>query len=124
MPSDRNSIIDAAKREYAERQEELLSVEVPEWRDENGDAISVFYRRGMSVAEMEKTFEGCDMRDGNLTTDMLFNAFFVVARDKDGRKLFVGNDRKEARNRLSSDVVLRVVGEMTEIWEGADGKKK
>lgn len=122
--STKETILAAARDHFVSEREELLFVEVPEWTDDKGEPVKVYYRRRMSAHEFQRVTEGANMASGELGTDALFNAFFVCARDQDGRRLYSPREAEEAKKQISSDVVLSVVSQMGEIWEGIGNPKE
>lgn len=92
--------------------EELLSVEVPEWAE--GDAACVIYFTPFSLADLKK------IRNKARGSDEEAIVYTVIekALDANGDRLFTVEDKQKLMNRVSSDVLARLVTEMNRLSSG------
>lgn len=92
--------------------EELLSVEVPEWS--RGDETCIVYFTPFTLADLKKIrkhAKGSD--DEAIAYTVIFKAM-----NKNGDPLFTLEDKAKLMRKLSSDVLANLVREMNEKSSG------
>ena len=113
------SLIDAATDHF--RDLDRLSIEVPEWPDENGNP-SLIYVQALTCDEMDKITEVAE-GDGSGGSMMVYTLIFK-AQKEDGTKHFSIGDKDALLRRTSFAVVSRVANEIMATAPSPDDMEK
>jgi len=104
-----SDILNRAKQHYKDKlNNEIRTVEVPEWGDESGPLK--IYVKPANLAIRDKIYKFASK--GSL--EALVETIILRAKDSDGLSLFTPADRKTFINDVDPDVIARVAGEISE----------
>jgi hypothetical protein len=102
------SIIDRAKNHYREQLNgEMVVVEVPEWRDKDGNPTRI-YAKPMSLHEKNAIFKY--QSKGSL--EAIAETLIVRCRAEDGKLMFAKADKVHLMRSVDPDVMSRIVFEI------------
>lgn len=97
----------------------VQSIEVPEWKDEDGNA-SVVYWNPITLSEKNKLFKN----SANLTdVSILADIVVMKALDKEGNKIFTLEDKLVLLHKVDSDVLSRLATAMVQAITPDEVKK-
>ena len=98
--------------------QEQREISVPEWSNENGDAM-VFYCRPFTLQDQNKLQFA--IKDGN-EANALAEIIFLKALNEDGERVFSVADKQLLRTKADATVVARVANEVmgNETIEGIE----
>ena len=111
------SVIDIAKSHFENIG--IQSMEVPEWTDEDGKAVVIFWNP-ITLSEKNKLLRKSDtLNDVAILADIMI----MKALDKDGNKVFKLEDKIALMHKVDSDVLSRVATEMVKAITPEEVKK-
>ena len=86
----------------------VQSIEVPEWKDENGNA-TILYWNPINLSEKNTLFKKSDnLNDVSILADIVV----MKSLDKDGKKVFKAEDKLALMYKVDSDVLSRISSAM------------
>ena len=116
-----SDVLKAGKKHFSERlQEDLKSIEVPEWKDENGKPSKIYFRTSMRLSQkgiLLKHYQN-DEFDKAIACQLIFRC-----KDSKGKPLFQMNQMDQIIDELDPDVCSRIVSEMDENLPSVDEMK-
>lgn len=101
---NRPAILEAAMRHYDDTG--VKTVEVPEWRDDNGDPFVIYYKP-MTMAEVRtlaKRHGAMTLGDPEIVVDLII----MKALDGQGEKLFTIEHKLALMNKVEPSVLFRI----------------
>tara|TARA_S200002703_G_scaffold121594_1_gene107473 strand:- start:199 stop:552 length:354 start_codon:yes stop_codon:yes gene_type:complete len=102
------SVIDIAKTHFESLG--VQSIEVPEWKDENGNA-TILYWNPINLSEKNILFKKSDnLNDVSILADIVV----MKSLDKDGKKVFKAEDKLALMYKVDSDVLSRISSAMVQ----------
>jgi hypothetical protein len=116
-------VIDRAKSHFESLG--VQHIEVPEWEDEHGQA-TIIYWNPITLGEKKKIFSKADSAGVMVVNDVGILADIVVMKslDKDGKKLFLPEDRIAIMHKVDSDVLAKIATAIMKTPTPDDQKKK
>ena len=113
-----NSVLDAGKKHFSVKlQEDLKSLEVPEWKDDEGQPVKIYFKSSMRLSQKSillKHYQN-EEYDKAIACQMIFRC-----RDAEGKPLFTMGQLDQIIDDLDPDVCSRIVTEMDQAGESID----
>ena len=104
------SVLARAKTHFKERlAEELQSLDVPEWADENGEPTKIYFRSSMNLKQKSIILK--HYQKDELDKAIAFQLIFRC-RDKDGKLIFSSNQLDQILDEIDPDIASRIIAEM------------
>jgi len=111
------SVIDIAKSHFENIG--VQSMEVPEWTDEDGKAVVIFWNP-ITLSEKNKLLKKSEtLNDVAILADIMI----MKALDKDGNKAFKLEDKIALMHKADSDVLSRIATSMIQAITPDEVKK-
>ena len=111
------SVIDIAKSHFENIG--VQSMEVPEWTDEDGKAVVIFWNP-ITLSEKNKLLKKSEtLNDVAILADIMI----MKALDKDGNKIFKLEDKIALMHKADSDVLSRIATSMIQAITPDEVKK-
>lgn len=111
------SVIDRAKSHFESLGTQ--SIEVPEWKDDDGKP-TVIYWNPITLAEKNRLLKKSDsLNDVSLLADILI----MKALDKDGKKMFLLEDKIPLMHKTDADVLATIANKMVAAISPLEVKK-
>tara|TARA_R100001443_G_scaffold114405_1_gene130370 strand:+ start:163 stop:519 length:357 start_codon:yes stop_codon:yes gene_type:complete len=103
-------ILKAGKKHFADKlQEDLQSIEVPEWLNEEGKPFKIYFRSSLRLSQkgiLLKHYQN-EEYDKAIACQLIFRA-----KDQDGKPLFKMNQMDQIIDDLDPDVCSKIVSQM------------
>ena len=113
-----SAILKAGKKHFSEKlQEDLQSLEVPEWKDENGKPFIIYFRTSMRLSQKSQLLKYYNAQeyDKAIACQMIFKC-----RDEKGKPLFTLGQMDQIIDELDPDICSRIVNEMEDSLPSLD----
>ena len=110
------SVIDRVKEHF--ESQGVKKINVAEWGEE-GQPL-VIYCSPFTLGEKRNLFKGAKSDD----LGVLVDAIMLKARDKDGNKIFILDDKQVLLNKADPDVIANVATEMLNTTSLEEAEKK
>jgi len=91
-------------------QSNLKSISVPEWKDDDGNPMFIYYKPSINLKAHER-IEG--LKNEGKTAEALATALIIRALDEEGEKLLKNSDKSTLTMSANTEVLLRVISEMS-----------
>lgn len=105
----------AASRQFEAERGELSSVSVPEWVDESGEPVKVYYRKRLTIRDLRDVNHQLTMLGTDAASPLLMACalFRVCALDDGGQRIFAtGEDAEKFEKSVDPMVVADLVERM------------
>ena len=107
-----SNVIDIAKNQFKERLNAGLQViEVPEWSDENGIPLKIYYKPALNLKQQQKVLE---LSAQNKVSEAIAMTLVLRSLDEEGTSMFKQANMPEIMRDMDPDVVARIVSVMTQ----------
>ena len=104
------TVLARAKTHFKERlAEELQSLDVPEWEDENGEPTKIYFRSSMNLKQKSIILK--HYQKDELDKAIAFQLIFRC-RDKDGKLIFNANQLDQILAEIDPDVASKIISEI------------
>ena len=111
MPSPKENVLRHFRQKLAGG---LGSVLVPEWGDENGTPMKIFFKSETNPRTQERLAK---LFNDQKPIEASVEALIIRALDENGEALFKMSDKTELMNEADIDVIIRVIGEINNYQE-------
>ena len=92
----------------------LLSIDVPEWGEDDKPAI-IWFKSSLSLLERDPIYQL--MSKG--TMEAFAEALMIRALSEDGKRIFKKVEKGALMRQVDPDVIMRVINEITEASQSA-----
>ena len=104
------SVLQAGKNHFsAKMEEDLKCIEIPEWKDDEGQPVKIYFKSSMRLSQKSKLLKYYNAQeyDKAIAIQMIFKC-----RDKDGKPLYTMGQMDQIIDDLDPDICSRIVNEM------------
>jgi succinate dehydrogenase/fumarate reductase flavoprotein subunit len=105
-----SSIIEIAQAQFKEKMSGALKfVDVPEWKNENGELTRIYFKPSATFSQFAKTSKLFAQQE---TVKAIIQTFIDRALDAEGRRLFNQMEFLQIEKHCDPEVITRIVTEM------------
>ena len=109
------SVLARAKTHFKERLgEELQSLDVPEWPDENGESTKIYYRSSMSLKQKSICLKWFASDEKDSYAKGIAYQIIFRCRDSEGNRIFKENQLDQILDEIDPDILADIIKRMDE----------
>ena len=112
------NVLEVGKKHFKEKlSEELKCIEVPEWQDDEGKPLKIYFKSSLRLSQRSRLLKhhSNNEYDKQIACQLIFKC-----RDEKGKPLFTLGQMDQIIDELDPDVCTRIVNEMEDQLPSID----